>query len=58
MEDFVAEGDLNCVSLALEVSEEKNFNLWSRVVTLRQDPTQLSLGPGMVVQVFNPRRQS
>jgi hypothetical protein len=27
MEDFVTEGDLNCVSLALEVSEEKNFNM-------------------------------
>ena len=28
MEDFVAEGDLNCGSLALEVSEEKDFNMW------------------------------
>ena len=30
MEDFVAEGDLNCGSLALEVSEEKNFSMWPR----------------------------
>ena len=29
-EDFVAEGDLNCGSLALEVSEEKNFSMWPR----------------------------
>jgi hypothetical protein len=28
MEDIVAEDDLNCVSLALEVSEEKNFSMW------------------------------
>jgi hypothetical protein len=27
------------------------------VVTLGQDPTQLNLGPRMVVQAFNPRRQ-
>ena len=30
MVDFVAEGDLNCGSLALEVSEEKNFSMWPR----------------------------
>ena len=30
MEDIVAEDDLNCVSLALEVSEEKNFSMWPR----------------------------
>jgi hypothetical protein len=30
MVDFVAEGDLNCESLALEVSEEKNFSMWPR----------------------------
>jgi hypothetical protein len=29
MEDIVSEGDLNCESLALEVSE-KNFNMWPR----------------------------
>ena len=28
MEDFVAKDDLNCGSLALEVSE--NFNMWPR----------------------------
>ena len=27
------------------------------MVTLGQDPTQLNLGLGMVVQAFNPRRQ-
>ena len=27
MEDLFAEGDLNCGSLALDVSEEKNFNM-------------------------------
>jgi hypothetical protein len=27
MEDFVAEGDLNCGSLALEVPVKKNFNM-------------------------------
>jgi hypothetical protein len=30
MEDFVAMGDLNCGSLALEVSEKKDFNMWPR----------------------------
>jgi hypothetical protein len=30
MEDFVTEGDLNCGSLAPEVSKEKNFNIWPR----------------------------
>ena len=30
MEDFVSEGDLNCGRLALEVSEEKNINMWPR----------------------------
>ena len=30
MEDLFAEGDLNCGSLALEVSEEKNFSMWPR----------------------------
>ena len=30
MEDFVTEGDLNCESLAPEVSEEKNFSMWPR----------------------------
>ena len=30
MEDVVAEGDLNCSNLNLEVSEEKNFNMWPR----------------------------
>jgi hypothetical protein len=29
-EDFVSEGDLNCGSLFLEVSEEKNFSMWLR----------------------------
>jgi hypothetical protein len=29
-EDFVAESDLNCESLALEVPKE-NFNMWQRV---------------------------
>ena len=28
LEDFVAEGDLNCRSLAKEVSEEKIFSMW------------------------------
>jgi hypothetical protein len=28
MEDFVAEGNLNCGSLVLEVQEEKNFKTW------------------------------
>ena len=27
MKDFVAEGDLNCENLALEVLEEKNINM-------------------------------
>lgn len=27
MEDLFAEDDLNCGSLALDVSEEKNFNM-------------------------------
>ena len=30
MENFVAGGDLICGSLALEASEEKNFNMWPR----------------------------
>ena len=30
MEDFFDGSDLNCGSLALEVSEEKNFNMWLR----------------------------
>lgn len=30
MEDLFAEDDLNCGSLALDVSEEKNFNMWLR----------------------------
>ena len=30
MEDFVTDSNLSCVSLALEVSEEKNFNTWPR----------------------------
>jgi hypothetical protein len=30
VEDFVAEGDMNCGSLGLEVSEEKNFSMWPR----------------------------
>ena len=30
MEDSGTEGDLNCGSLALEVSEEKNFSMWTR----------------------------
>ena len=30
MEDFVAEGDLNCGTLSLEVSEENNFNTWPK----------------------------
>ena len=30
MEDFVTESDLNCVDLAQEVSEEKNFSVWLR----------------------------
>ena len=30
MEDFVAESDLNCGRLALEVSDEKYFNMWPR----------------------------
>jgi hypothetical protein len=34
VEDFVAKGDLNCGSLALEVSEEKNFNMWLRVCSV------------------------
>ena len=29
MEDSGTEGDLNCGNLALEVSEEKNFNMWT-----------------------------
>jgi hypothetical protein len=29
MKDFVSESDLNCGILALEVSEEKNFNMWT-----------------------------
>jgi hypothetical protein len=28
MEDIVAEGGLNYGSLALEISEENNFNMW------------------------------
>jgi hypothetical protein len=28
MEGIGAEGDLSCGSLALEVSEEKNFSMW------------------------------
>jgi hypothetical protein len=27
-EDFAVESDLNCANLALEVSKEKNFNMW------------------------------
>jgi hypothetical protein len=30
MKDFVANSDLNCGSLALEVFEEKNFSMWPR----------------------------
>ena len=30
MEDISAVGDLNCRVLALDVSEEKNFNMWPR----------------------------
>ena len=30
MEDFVAEGEFKCGSLALEVSEEKNFSMCLR----------------------------
>jgi hypothetical protein len=30
MEDFAAEGDLNCGRLAREVSEDKNFNMCPR----------------------------
>ena len=30
MEDSEAEGDLNSVGLAQEVSEEKNFSVWPR----------------------------
>ena len=30
MGDFVPESDLNCGILAVEVSEEKNFNMWPR----------------------------
>lgn len=30
MGEFLAEADLNFGSLALEVSEEKHFNMWSR----------------------------
>jgi hypothetical protein len=30
MEIFVTKGNLNCGILALEVSEEKNFNVWPR----------------------------
>jgi hypothetical protein len=29
-EDFVTESDLNCADLALQFSEEKNFNMWPR----------------------------
>lgn len=36
----------------------KILNWINGVVTLGQDPTQLTLSPGMVVQTFNPRRQS
>ena len=30
MEDFVAEGNMNCADLAQEVPVEKNFSMWSR----------------------------
>jgi hypothetical protein len=30
MEVFDAEGDLDCGSIALEVSEEEHFNMWLR----------------------------
>ena len=30
MEEFIAEGDLICGSLALEVSQEKNISMWLR----------------------------
>jgi hypothetical protein len=30
MEEFMAESDLTCRSLALEVSEENNFSMWLR----------------------------
>jgi hypothetical protein len=30
MKDFVAEDDLNCGRLVLEISQENNFNMWPR----------------------------
>ena len=30
MEDFVSESHLNCESLALDVSVERNFSMWPR----------------------------
>jgi hypothetical protein len=29
-EHFASEGDLNCGSMVLEVSEEKDFSMWPR----------------------------
>lgn len=42
MEYFVAEGDLNCKSLVLDVSEEKNFSMWPRDHSCDRDFVTLS----------------